>query len=115
MSRQRSAAIRVLRPRVKDKHASWLAGLRREVNAVFNYCNELSARVYERERRFLSGFDFWPFLKGVTRGDCALNLPEPQEGSFAQTEHPPRQDPSGLSGRRGRDTEAFTLPTKRAP
>jgi putative transposase len=27
------------------------------------------------ERRFLSGFDFWPFLKGVTRGDCALHLP----------------------------------------
>src|SRR5260221_11297369 len=21
------------------------------------------------------GFDFWPFLKGVTRGDCALHLP----------------------------------------
>src|SRR6202035_3825024 len=23
----------------------------------------------------LSGFDFWPFLKRVTRGDCALHLP----------------------------------------
>jgi IS605 OrfB family transposase len=42
---------------------------------VFNYCNELSVKVFERERRFLSGFDFWPFLKGVTRGDCALHLP----------------------------------------
>jgi putative transposase len=31
--------------------------------------------VFERERRFLSGFDFWPFSKGVTRGECALNLP----------------------------------------
>jgi putative transposase len=60
---------------VKDKHAAWLCGLAREVNTVFNYCNELSVKVFERERRFLSGFDFWPFLKGATRGDCALHLP----------------------------------------
>jgi IS605 OrfB family transposase len=75
MSSYRSAAIRVLRLRVKDKHAPWLSGLAREVNTVFNYCNELSVKVFERERRFFSGFDFWPFLKGVTRGECALNLP----------------------------------------
>jgi len=67
--------VRVLRLRVKDKHATWLCGLAREVNTVFNYCNELSVKVFERERRFLSGFDFWPFLKGVTRGECALQLP----------------------------------------
>jgi IS605 OrfB family transposase len=75
MYSSRSTAIRVLRLRVKDKHAPWLSDLAREVNTVFNYCNELSAKVFERERRFLSGFDFWPFLKGVTRGECALNLP----------------------------------------
>jgi putative transposase len=75
MSSHRNAAVRVLRLRVKDKHAAWLCGLAREVNTVFNYCNDLSMKVFERERRFLSGFDFWPFLKGVTRGDCALHLP----------------------------------------
>jgi transposase len=75
MSSYRPSAIRVLRLRVKDKHAAWLGGLAREVNTVFNYCNELSVKVFERERRFLSGFDFWPFLKGATRGDCALHLP----------------------------------------
>jgi putative transposase len=75
MSSSRPTAVRVLRLRVKDKHAAWLCGLAREVNTVFNYCNELSVKVFERERRFLSGFDFWPFLKGVTRGDCALHLP----------------------------------------
>jgi len=75
MSSSRFSAVRVLRLRVKDKHARWLCGLAREVNTVFNYCNELSVKVFERERRFLSGFDFWPFLKGVTRGDCALDLP----------------------------------------
>jgi len=68
-------AVRVLRLRVKDKDAPWLCGLAREVNTVFNYCNELSVKVFERERRFLSGFDFWPFLKGATRGECALHLP----------------------------------------
>jgi IS605 OrfB family transposase len=75
MYSSRSTAIRVLHLRVKDKHAKWLSDLAREVNTVFNYCNELSAKVFERERRFSSGFDFWPFLKGVTRGECALNLP----------------------------------------
>src|SRR6204780_4174842 len=68
-------AVRVLRLRVKDKHASWLSGLAREVTTVFNYCNDLSAKGFGRERRFLSGFDFWPFLKGAMRGDCALHLP----------------------------------------
>src|SRR5271156_5645054 len=75
MSSSRSTAVRVLRLRVKDKHAAWLGVLAREVNTVFNYCNDLSVKVFERERRFLSGFDFWPFLKGVTRGECALQLP----------------------------------------
>jgi putative transposase len=51
MSSYRSTAVRVLRLRVKDKHAAWLCGLAREVNTVFNYCNELSVKVFERERR----------------------------------------------------------------
>ena len=75
MYSSRTSAVRVLRLRVKDKHAAWLCGLAREVNTVFNYCNELSVKVFERERRFLSGFDFWPFLKGATRGECPLHLP----------------------------------------
>jgi len=70
-----SSAIRVLHLRVKDKHAAWLSSLGHEVNFVLNYCNDLSLKVFERERRFLSGFDFWPFLKGATCGDCALHLP----------------------------------------
>jgi putative transposase len=74
-SLHQSASIRVLRLRIKDKHAAWLSSLAREVNTAFNYCNELSIKVFERERRFLSGFDFWPYLKGATRGECALNLP----------------------------------------
>ena len=51
------------------------SGLAREVNTVWNYCNDLQGRVFERERKFLSGFDFWPYLRGSTRGECALQLP----------------------------------------
>jgi putative transposase len=68
-------SVRVLRVRVKDKHAAFLTRLSREVNTVWNYCNELSMKVIEREGRFLSGFDFWPYLKGATRGDDGLSLP----------------------------------------
>jgi len=75
MSSSRSSAVRVLHLREKDKHAAWLGGLAHEVNTVFDFCNELSVKVFERQRRFLSGFDFWPFLKGATRGECALHLP----------------------------------------
>jgi ribosomal protein L37AE/L43A len=75
MSSSQSRAIRVLHLRVKDKHAARLSSLAREVNFVFNYCNDLSIKVFERERRFLSGFNFWPFLKGSTCGDCGLSLP----------------------------------------
>lgn len=66
---------RVLRVRVKDRHAAWLAQLSREVNTVWNYCNDLQIRVFERERKFLTGFEFWPYLKGCTRGETALSLP----------------------------------------
>ena len=77
MSRCRAENLctRVLRVRVKDRHAAWLSDLAREVNTVWNYCNDLQGRVFERERKFLSGFDFWPHLKGSTRGECALALP----------------------------------------
>src|SRR5258708_34843791 len=62
MSSSRHTAVRVLRLRVKDKHAAWLRGLAREVNTVFNYCNELSVKVFERERRGFVGFDFLAVL-----------------------------------------------------
>jgi putative transposase len=75
MYSNKSCAIRMLHLRLKDKHAPWLLSLAREVNFVFNYCNDLSMKVFERERRFLSGFEFWPFLKGATCGDDGLNLP----------------------------------------
>ena len=63
---------RVLRFRLKDKHAKLLRELAREVNFVWDYVNKLSLRVWEREGRFLSGYDFHPFTKGA--GKAGLNL-----------------------------------------
>ncbi|MGF6757371.1 hypothetical protein [Paraburkholderia sp. GAS42] len=52
-----------------------LAGVARTIEKVvflWNYCDELSIKVWERERRFLSGYDFHPFTKGA--GKAGLDL-----------------------------------------
>ncbi|WP_238446705.1 RNA-guided endonuclease InsQ/TnpB family protein [Azohydromonas australica] len=49
------------------------------MNTLWNYCNELSRKVWERARRFLSGFDFWPFLKGMTKEGLGLTVQTVQE------------------------------------
>jgi putative transposase len=64
---------RVLRMRLKDKHAKLLTQLARDVNFVWNYCNELAVKVWERERRFLSGYDFHPFTKGSSKAGLRLH------------------------------------------
>ena len=58
---------RVLRLRLKDKHASALRAMAADVNFVWNYCNELSFKVLERERRFISGFDLQSYLNGASK------------------------------------------------
>jgi putative transposase len=63
---------KVLRLRLKDKHAKFLSDLAREVNFVWNYCNELQITTFNRERRFLSGYDFAKFTRGATKE--GLNL-----------------------------------------
>lgn len=63
---------RVLRLRPKNKHAATLREQACAVNFLWNYCNELSTKVWERERRFMSGFDFHPFTKGA--GKAGLDL-----------------------------------------
>lgn len=44
----------------------------RDVNLVWNYCNELGAKVLEREGRFLSGFDFQKYLNGASKEGLAV-------------------------------------------
>jgi putative transposase len=64
---------KVLRLRLKDKHAQFLGALAREVNFVWNYCNELQITMFNRERRFLSGYDFAKFTRGATKEGLHLH------------------------------------------
>jgi putative transposase len=68
-----STKTKVLRLRLKDKHARFLRDLAREVNFVWNYCNELQIAVFNRERRFLSGYDFAKFTRGATKEGLHLH------------------------------------------
>ncbi len=66
-------ATRVLRCRLKDKHSKLLSVQAREVNLVWNYCNELSSKVWERERRFISAYEIAAYTRGVTKEGLSLH------------------------------------------
>jgi IS605 OrfB family transposase len=68
-----STRIKVLRLRIKDKHSKFLSELARDVNFVWNYCNELQVTVFNRERRFLSGYDFSKYTCGATKEGLHLH------------------------------------------
>jgi hypothetical protein len=57
---------RVLRFRIKDKHAKHLLEQSREVNQVWNYCQETSLVILARERRFCTGYDLDQLTAGAT-------------------------------------------------
>jgi hypothetical protein len=46
---------------LRDKHAG-------AVNFVWNYSNELSTKVFERERRFIGAPELHKYLSGPTKG-----------------------------------------------
>jgi transposase len=64
---------RVLRLRLKDKHATMLRDRAVWVNQIWNYCNDLQQQVWRREKRFLSGYDFAPFTKGAGKEGIPLH------------------------------------------
>jgi len=66
-------AIRVLRLRIKDRHAKQLGNLAEEVNLVWNYVQELALKVLERERRFISAFDVQPYVRGAGKAGLSLH------------------------------------------
>lgn len=66
-------SVRVLRCRLKDKHAALLSQQAREVNLVWNYCNELSIKVWERERRFISAYEIASYTKGAVKEGLSLH------------------------------------------
>ena len=76
-SANRQAALgvttRVLRLRIKDKHAAHLLAQSREVNQVWNYSQDLALKVLEREHRFMSAYDMAAYTKGAAKEGLSLH------------------------------------------
>jgi putative transposase len=68
-----TVSTRVLRLRLKDRHASWLRDLAFHVNQVWNYANELGYKVWQRERRFISAVEFDRYTAGATKEGLPLH------------------------------------------
>ena len=60
---------KTLRLRIKDKHRSVLAAMAREVNQVWNFCNETSHRAIRERRQWLSGYDLQKLTNGFSKCD----------------------------------------------
>ena len=63
---------KTLRLRIKDKHTKVLAAMAREVNQVWNYCNETSHRSIRERHRWLSGYDLQKLTNGFSKCDGVL-------------------------------------------
>ena len=64
---------RVLRVRLKDRHASELLDMAFWVNQVWNYSNELSHKVWEREGRFISSYEIDRYTSGASTAGVRLH------------------------------------------
>ena len=64
---------RVLRLRIKDKHAAYLLAQSREVNQVWNYSQDLALKVLAREHRFMSAYDMAAYTKGAAKEGLSLH------------------------------------------
>lgn len=58
---------KTLRLRIKDKHARVLSAMAREVNQVWNFCNETSHRAIRDRRQWLSGYDLQKLTNGFSK------------------------------------------------
>ena len=58
---------KVLKVRVRDKHAKLLRDMATETNRVWNYCNELSERMARERGKWMSGYDFSPYTAGASK------------------------------------------------
>lgn len=60
-------AIKTLQLRLKDKHAGVLGQMARQVNQVFNFCNETSSRAIRERCHWLSGYDLQKLTAGFSQ------------------------------------------------
>ncbi len=59
--------IKTLKLRIKDKYASAFVAMAREVNRVWNYCNELSSRSIRERGKWLSAHDLQKYTAGFSK------------------------------------------------
>lgn len=78
-NKQDDKVFRTLRVRIKDKHASWLNSQARDVNFVWNYCNELSYRSIREHGKFLTAYDLQKYTDGSTKEGLSLHCHTVQE------------------------------------
>ena len=64
---------RTLRLRLKDQHGAFLCEQVRAVNVVWNYCNEMSFKIRQREGRLCSDFDLNKLTAGATKEGLSLH------------------------------------------
>ena len=63
---------KTLRLRIKDKHATVLTVMARQVNQVFNFCNETSCRAIRERHQWLSGYDLQKLTNGFSKCEGVL-------------------------------------------
>lgn len=61
--------IRTLRLRVKDKHASVLNRMARQVNTTWNFVNETSSRAIRERQQFMTAYDLQKYTAGYSSCD----------------------------------------------
>ena len=72
-AKEKRGTMRTLHIRIRDKHAKFLRALAYDTNQVWNFCNALSIKVFERERRFMSGYDLQKYTDGASKEGINLH------------------------------------------
>ena len=76
--------VKTLKLRIKDKHAKAMLAMARDVNTVWNFCNETQYRSLKRycnrPKVWLSGFDLQKLTNGFVKCDgVAVGSPTVQQ------------------------------------
>lgn len=72
MTDQATKVVKTLKLRLKDKHASVLQRMSRDVNTVWNYCAETSQKAIRDRCEFLGGYDLQKLTAGFTHCEGVL-------------------------------------------
>lgn len=59
--------FKTIRVRIKDKHAPVLRDMARQVNQIFNFCNETSLKAIRDRNKWLSGYDLQKLVSGYSK------------------------------------------------